>query len=50
VIPETWLNYVGPDKTEADERHLAENPSHTPFADRSARRPVREVSTRCGGD
>ena len=31
LIPETWLNYVGPDKTEADERHLAENPSRVDF-------------------
>lgn len=31
LIPETWLNYVGPEKTEEDERHLSENPSRVDF-------------------
>lgn len=31
LIPQTWLNYVGPEKTAEDEQHLAENPSRVDF-------------------
>lgn len=31
LIPETWLNALGQEKTEADVRHLAENPSRVDF-------------------
>ncbi|HSF60932.1 MAG TPA: hypothetical protein VLA69_04505 [Gaiellaceae bacterium] len=31
LIPETWLNYPGPEKTAADEQHLAENPQRVDF-------------------
>lgn len=31
LIPEVWLNYLGPDKTADDELHLSENPSRVDF-------------------
>jgi hypothetical protein len=31
LIPEVWLNYVGPERTLADEEHLRENPQRVDF-------------------
>jgi hypothetical protein len=31
LIPETWLNFVGYDRTEDDDRHLSENPQCVDF-------------------
>lgn len=31
LVPEVWLNYLGPDKTADEELHLAENPSRVDF-------------------
>jgi hypothetical protein len=31
LLPEVWLNYLGPEKTADDELHLSENPSRVDF-------------------
>jgi hypothetical protein len=31
LIPEVWLNYVGPERTVEDEKHLRENPQRVDF-------------------
>jgi len=31
LVPEVWLNYVGPEKTVEDEEHLRENPQRVDF-------------------